>query len=106
MLDFKSRALENLTCTVCENKHKASLKHKVSQYNGVCWHKENKKWSVQIHKQGGKRRYGGMFDDELDAAKRANQLCEEMGIPHKNHGISAMPNQQCHVTQHVQHYIC
>jgi len=88
-----------------QGKHKASLKHKVSQYNGVCWHKENKKWSVQIHKQGGKRRYGGMFDDELDAAKRANQLCEEMGIPHKNHGISAIPNQQCHAREKTSQYI-
>ena len=48
---------------------------------------------------------GGTFNDELDAAKRVNQLCEEMGIPYKNPGISATPNQQCHVTQQPQHYI-
>jgi hypothetical protein len=39
-----------------------------------------------------------MFNDELDAAKRVNQLCEDLGIPHQNPTVSAMPNQK-HVTQ-------
>jgi hypothetical protein len=30
----------------------------------------------------------------MDAAKRVNQLCEQMGIPHKNPGINAIPKSQ------------
>merc|ERR1712034_199927 len=40
------------------------------------------------------KKYGGCFDDELDAAKKVNQLCEEYGMPHKNTGISEIPKQQ------------
>ena len=49
--------------------------------------------------KGQKQKYGGQFNDKLDAAKRVNQLCEELGIPHKNPTISAMPNQQYQVTK-------
>merc|ERR1712034_34703 len=39
-------------------------------------------------------KYGGYFEDELDAAKRVNQLCKEFGIPSLNTEIGARPNQQ------------
>ena len=42
-----------------------------------------------------------MFKDELDAAKRANQLCEELKIPLQNPEISAIPNQQYQVTANI-----
>merc|ERR1711925_53139 len=48
--------------------------------------------------KGQKPKYGGIFDDELDAAKRVNQLCGELGIPPQNPTISAMPNQQYQAT--------
>jgi len=31
---------------------------------------------------------GGQFEDELNAAKRVNQICEEFGIPQKNPEVS------------------
>merc|ERR1712034_278294 len=49
-----------------------------SQYKGVHWH--NKKWYVHFYFTRGKQKYGGTFKNELDAAKRVNQLCEEMKI--------------------------
>jgi len=64
-----------------------------SQYTGVGWSRQNKKWKVTISVNG-HRRYGGHFKDELDAAKRVNQLCEQLGIPRKNPGIDTIPNQQ------------
>ena len=67
---------------------------KISQYNGVHWHKNNKKWYAQIVLPGAKKKYGGGFKDELDAAKRVNQLCEEMGTTLKNSGIGSKPNQE------------
>ena len=67
---------------------------KTSQYKGVSWHRKRKKWCVLIYPKGQKPKYGGDFDDELDAAKRVNQLCEEFGIPPQNPTISAIPNQQ------------
>jgi hypothetical protein len=77
---------------VCEEKEKSS------QYTGVCWHKNLRKWTVVINLKGRKRRYGGTFDDELEAAKRVNQLCMELGLSKKNLEISGVPNQQVQVT--------
>ena len=56
-----------------------------------------KKWYVLIYPKGQKPKFGGTFKDELDAAKRVNQLCEELGIPLKNPTISTIPNQQYQV---------
>jgi len=47
-----------------------------------------------MYLKGGTRKYGGQFNDELDAAKKVNQLCEELTIPLKNPEISAMSNKQ------------
>ena len=74
-------------------------KEKTSQYKGVCWHSQRKKWCVLITPKGQKQKYGGYFENELDAAKRFNQLCVELGIPLQNPGISAVPNQEYQVTQ-------
>merc|ERR1712034_234911 len=69
-------------------------KEKISQYKGVIWHKQSGNWYAQLQVKGKKQKYGGIFKDELDAAKRINQLCEEFGIPPHNPTISAVPNQQ------------
>jgi hypothetical protein len=74
---------------------------KTSQYKAVCWNRNIGKWYVLIHAKGQKPKYGGMFKDELDAAKGANQLCEVMGIALKNPEISAIPNQQYQVTNKI-----
>merc|ERR1712034_97838 len=50
-------------------------------------HKNSGKWYVVVSCKGHKRKYGGMFKEELDAAKRVNQLCEELDIPPHNPGI-------------------
>ena len=69
-------------------------KGKTSHYRGVSWHKNNKKWIAQSILQG-KLNYCGTFNDELDAAKRVNQLCKEHDISLKNPEIGTIPNQQC-----------
>ena len=74
-------------------------KRKTSQYKGVTWNNQRKKWRVQLHLNRKKSKFGGNFKDELDAGKRVNQLCEELGIPPQNPTISAMPNQQYQVTK-------
>merc|ERR1712034_188709 len=58
-------------------------KHKTSQYKGVCWNKRNKKLRAGVSIEGNKI-HGGGFKNELDAAKRVNQICQEHGIPPKN----------------------
>ena len=57
------------------------------------------KWCAQLDLSGEKTKNGGFFKDELAAAKRVNQLCAELGILAKNPTISALPNQQYHVTK-------
>merc|ERR1712034_116299 len=79
-------------------------KEKASQYKGVYWRKQKKRWYVAIYLKEQKRKYGGSFKDELDAAKRVNQLCEETGIPVQNPTISAIPNQQCQKKEKTSQY--
>jgi hypothetical protein len=70
----------------------------LSNYKGVSWHEQAGKWCVLISLKKQKQKYGGLFKDELDAAKRVNQICVEMGIPSKNPEISAVPNQDYQVS--------
>ena len=79
-------------CLLCEKKEKTS------QYKGVYWHSQTGRWYVSIRPKGQNRKYCGSFKDELDAAKRVNQFCEDVGIPLRNPEISAMTNQQYQVT--------
>ena len=73
-------------------------KEKTSQYKGVYKHKQSGRWYAQLQIKGKNKEYGGTFKDELDAAKRVNQLCEEFGIPLQNPAISAIPNRLFQVT--------
>ena len=64
----------------------------------MTWHKNSGKWYVAMYMKGAQKpKYGGTFNDELDAAKRVNQLCEQLRIPPQNPTISAIPNQQYQV---------
>ena len=67
---------------------------KTSQYKGVTWNSQKGKWHVLI-----KQKFGGSFNDELDAAKNVNKFCEELGIPLQNPEISTIPNEQFQVTK-------
>jgi len=82
------------TSAIPNEQYQVQKKEKTSQYKGVSWHKCTKKWHVQICVKGGKKKYGELFKDELDAGKRVNQLCEELGIPPQNPSISMISNQQ------------
>jgi len=59
----------------------------------VTWH-ESRKWHALIYLKGKKPKYGGNFMSELEATKKVDQLCEELGIPPQNPTISAIPNKQ------------
>jgi len=78
-------------------------KGKTSLYKGVSWHQKDKKWRAQLCVKG-QISIGGNFRYELDAAKRVNQLCEELKIPAKNPGLSAMPYQYQQKSQKTSHY--
>jgi len=69
-------------------------REKTSQYKGVDWNKQNKLWRASVYSKRGKLNFGGHFKKELDAAKRVNQLCEELRIPPHNPTISGIPYQQ------------
>ena len=74
-------------------------KEKTSKYRGVYWHKKHKKWDARICLKGQKPKFGGYFEDEVDAAQKVNQLCEELQIPAQNPEISVMQIQQYQVTK-------
>merc|ERR1712034_36033 len=75
-----------------------------SQYKGLDWHKQRKIWRVRVWSKEGKSKFGGHYKDELDAAKRVNQFCEELGIPPYNLGISAIPNQKYEKKEKISQY--
>jgi len=66
---------------------------KTSQYKGVSWNKQYRKWYTYV-KLNGELNYGGRFGDELNAAKRVNQLSEELSIPLQNPGINSIPTKE------------
>jgi hypothetical protein len=72
---------ENLrVCKHYQNLHnvtKLELDFLTSKYKGVSWHKKGRKWQVHLS-VAGKRFYGGLFVDEKDAARKANQLMSEL----------------------------
>jgi hypothetical protein len=76
-------------------------REKISQYKGVSYNKKSGKWYARFHLARQKKIYGGIFNDELDAAKRVNELCEELGFPQQNSTLSAIPNQQYQVTKKI-----
>ena len=47
-------------------------------------------WAVQIYFHNHKY-FGGYFNEEIEAAKKVNQLCDEVGIPQKNPEVNEMP---------------
>jgi hypothetical protein len=67
----------------------SETKQETSQYKGVSWHKENGQWRAILTLKRNIQKYGGYFKDELDAAKRVNQLCEELEIPLRNPSIAS-----------------
>jgi len=75
-----------------------------SQYKGVYLHKSSGKWRAQLTSKGKMQKYGGCFNDELSAAKRINELCEEMDIPLQNPGIYWIPSQQYQAKENTSQY--
>jgi len=65
--------------------------NKTSKYNGVCWHKDAKKWQTQLnHKE--KKYYGRYFDNEEHAAMHVNLFCDKIGIKRKNPMVIIEPD--------------
>jgi len=60
---------------------------RTSKYVGVCWHRDNKEWRVNL-KHNGKQYYGGCFDNEEQAAMQVNLLCDNYGKNRKNPTIN------------------
>merc|ERR1711925_8799 len=84
---------QNLEISAAPNQ-KYEKKDKTSQYKGVYWHRQKGKWYSQLWIKKGTLKSGGYSEDELDAGKRVDQLCEEFEIPPQNPEISAIPNQK------------
>jgi len=61
----------------------AKKKNSITKYKGVFYNKHIKKWVATINFDQ-KRCYGGTFDYEIDAVKKVNQLCDELGIERKS----------------------
>merc|ERR1712034_253722 len=68
-------------------------KEKTSQYKGVYWHKNKRKWCAFVYLKGQNQKYCGGFDNELDAARKVNELCQDFGIPLHNPSAVEMPIQ-------------
>ena len=63
-----------------------------SKYEGVSWYEIKKLWQADFSFNG--KTSKSFFENELDAAREINQLCENMGIPSKNFELLEIPNKQ------------
>jgi len=72
-----------LLCVIVENQ--------ASQYTGVCWDKDKKKWKAQLT-HNYKKVHGGLFENEEHAAMKVNLLCDKYGIKRKNPMIIIEPH--------------
>jgi len=70
---------------------KQQFKNQTSQYNGVCWNNNEKKWHAKL-KHNKKTCSGGYFDNEEQAAMSINLLCDKIGKERKNPNVIMEPD--------------
>ena len=64
---------------------------KTSKYTGVCWNKQRQKWVAAITVNS-KKKSGGCYISELDAAHAVNALCDDLGLDRKNPELGDRPS--------------
>ena len=75
--DKTDNRLENLEYQTQRYNVSVSIKNSSSQYTGVCWSKQAKKWKAMI-KIDGKKKHLGYFTDELEAAKSYQEALKKL----------------------------
>ena len=63
-----------------------------SNYKEISWDEKRQLWKAEFSFNG--KISKSYFENELDAVKRINQLCKNIGIPSKNPELPEIPNQQ------------
>jgi len=76
----------------------------ILKYTGVCWKKDNKKWQAQL-KVNEKLYFGGLFDNQQDAAMSVNKLCDQYAIARKNPTIDIKSFKAHQVQKSTSQYI-
>jgi len=77
-------------------------KNQTSNFTGVSWNNDSKKW--QTHLMCNKKNYhGGIFDNEEHAAMKVNLLCDMNGIERKNPTININLNEIQEKTKPMMH---
>lgn len=84
-LDRGDNSLENLEWTSRRENLSHGFKNKIcsSQYRGVAYNKNTKKWIAYCSFNGKLIRMGYKFDNELDAARAYNNKLDELNIENK-----------------------
>lgn len=59
------------------NSNRMSRPGSTSKYLGVCWNKSRRKWQANISKNG-RTFYLGLYDLEIDAAKKYNEMAPKI----------------------------
>lgn len=72
-----NRASNLREATMKQNSQNRTGLNKTSNYKGVCWNTNSGRWRVTIW-DGTKQLHVGMFDDEIDAAKAYDKICESL----------------------------
>jgi len=96
-LDHKNRVrhhnwIDNLreASQSCNIKNSKLKKNNTSGITGVSWHKQNKKWLVQIRDKNHKAIHIGYYNNKLDAAKARYEAEIEHGYPDCNTQSTAL----------------
>ena len=64
---------------------------KTSKYTGVFWNKQRQKWVAAITVNN-KKKSGGCYISELDAAHGVNAVCDDLGLDRKNPELGNPPS--------------
>jgi len=83
--------IERKNPTIDIKLNETQQKNQTSKFTGVSWLKYRKKWQAQLVHDT-KTYYGGIFDNEEQAAMEVNLLCDKYEIKRKNLTIDIKPN--------------
>ena len=95
MKDTHFNYFENMTCSKFWSTHInlfEAIQSTTSKYEGVSWNEKRKLWQAEFYINGKKGK--SYFENEFDAAKKLNKLCDENCVPHKNPETDGVLNEK------------